>query len=713
MKILYICSQRPGVGGASTETYEAIKRLRDLEHQVTGLFIIGNNREAKMCDPDSIGGIQTCHWRQRDDPKLLVGDYDIIVGKNYEAPWVARKRTDIPTVYLTSGIDFISHFHMPAIDVEEILPADGVDVRAFQSVSSVIVHSTLDMSIYRKRLPISLLRKIVGDVVYTPNIAVVKERVVCSPLLERKWDICFSSSTWKRVMKNGPLMSAICQKLARRYKIVVCGEDFLMNEVTCLGLVSHHEMMKIMAQSRVVAIPSLYDPSPNLYPEAIFSGCNVICSPNVGNVTYHPKALMSPDLNLNNFIRAIEEGLQLEEQVRYTALTPENAAKQLEERLQQIINIFALRNKGMHKPYDPNACIQIASPPKRKLQCRKTPAIPPLAPLKIGIKTISVPLSGFAQNMSKKEIRDYVNRILRCPQCFGAIKLKNDRYTCTGCGTVYIEKAGVIEFEPDDSHVGSFSEQWDRHSRVQVDSHGYKCGYNGFHDSKDTFWKKTGLQANTLKNCIVLDAGCGVGRFSEVAGDYAACVIPVDLSHAVFHASVLMNERNMANGPCLKANLERIPLADESVDVAFSLGVMHHSPNPINILKELIRVTRKEGVVAGWVYQKQNSYGTSEREQFRQFTTDPKNYKWVKQFSELAPILRSFAKKGAWDQLREVLGISGSDNDAECVCDTFDWLTPKYQYQYTVEEFHKILTDLGLVEIDMLPFPVSFKARKA
>lgn len=296
--------------------------------------------------------------------------------------------------------------------------------------------------------------------------------------------------------------------------------------------------------------------------------------------------------------------------------------------------------------------------------------------------------------------------LLRCPLCRGPLKPSQDALSCA-CGAIFPIIKGVVAFH-DDAHAGSFSEQWDQHCFTQVDSKGYRCGYHGFADSHDTFWKKTGLTPADLSGKVVLDCGCGPGRFSEVAAEYTDQVIGLDISRAVYHAASLVGK-----GLFLKASLEAIPLADASVDAAFSIGVLHHTPNPETAFREIVRVLKPGGVFAGWVYARGRSYGMEAREKWRRFTSDPANAEWVWKFAEMAPALRDLAHDGqSWTILHEILGISGSTNDAECVCDTFDWLTPQFQFQYTVEEIRALLQRLGLQNIQMLQFPVSWRATK-
>jgi len=296
---------------------------------------------------------------------------------------------------------------------------------------------------------------------------------------------------------------------------------------------------------------------------------------------------------------------------------------------------------------------------------------------------------------------------------------------------------GVHVCVPDDGHVGSFSDEWDRWSTVQVDSCGYRCGYAGFRDSADTFRQKTDLAASDLAGKVVLDAGCGPGRFSEVVARLRASVVAVDLSHAVFHTAKLGTAWK-GEHLFVQADLEKLPLPDACIDVAFSIGVLHHTPHPEQAVHEIARVLRPGGIFAGWVYARQATYDHPLRAAWRAFSTNPVNHALLSRLALQAPMLRDafgtpqfrsmihklaveiplslideLANKLSPGAFREIVGISGSRNDEECRLDTFDWQTPEYQWQYEWEKWEKLLRQAGLDKIKRLQFPQSWRALRA
>lgn len=92
----------------------------------------------------------------------------------------------------------------------------------------------------------------------------------------------------------------------------------------------------------------------------------------------------------------------------------------------------------------------------------------------------------------------------------------------------------------------------------------------------------------------VLDAGCGTGYFSAQWQLAEKKVIALDLS-----ASMLaIAQQKQAAMSYIQADMERLPLANESVDLCFSHLAIQWCSNLSTPLSELYRVTKKGGAVA-------------------------------------------------------------------------------------------------------------------
>ena len=89
---------------------------------------------------------------------------------------------------------------------------------------------------------------------------------------------------------------------------------------------------------------------------------------------------------------------------------------------------------------------------------------------------------------------------------------------------------GVLDFvsATGQDYCDNFGKQWNRFREVQLDSVTSKS------ESHDRFFAETGWTPAEIKGKLLLDAGCGAGRFAEVALEAGARVVAVDMSEAAW-----------------------------------------------------------------------------------------------------------------------------------------------------------------------------------
>ena len=99
----------------------------------------------------------------------------------------------------------------------------------------------------------------------------------------------------------------------------------------------------------------------------------------------------------------------------------------------------------------------------------------------------------------------------------------------------------------------------------------------------------------------VLDAGCGTGRHTfHIARNGAREVIAMDLSQAIEVAA--RNNRQNANTHFIQADIYHPPFAPESFDFIYSLGVLHHLPDPEKGFKTLLPLLRGNSFINIYLY---------------------------------------------------------------------------------------------------------------
>src|SRR3712207_993947 len=91
-------------------------------------------------------------------------------------------------------------------------------------------------------------------------------------------------------------------------------------------------------------------------------------------------------------------------------------------------------------------------------------------------------------------------------------------------------------------------------------------------EDRATFRNRTGLAEAGLAGALVLDAGCGMGRYLRVAAEMGARVVGIDLSWAVVAARETTADRPVVG--IVRGDLLRPPLAEGVFDHIYALGVL-------------------------------------------------------------------------------------------------------------------------------------------
>src|SRR3954451_16468177 len=98
-------------------------------------------------------------------------------------------------------------------------------------------------------------------------------------------------------------------------------------------------------------------------------------------------------------------------------------------------------------------------------------------------------------------------------------------------------------------------------------------------EDRATFRNRTCLDGQDLDDAVVLDAGCGMGRYLRIAAESRArLIVGLDVSQAVRAARDLTAGRS--NVAVVQGDLLRPPFAPRSFDSIYSLGVIDHTPDP-------------------------------------------------------------------------------------------------------------------------------------
>ena len=169
----------------------------------------------------------------------------------------------------------------------------------------------------------------------------------------------------------------------------------------------------------------------------------------------------------------------------------------------------------------------------------------------------------------------------------------------------YPIKKGIPRFVNDEGYSDNFGYQWNRWSRIQFEDENVGKPMQG-HTTR-MFESITQLSPEKINKKVVIDVGCGPGRFTDVVASMGATVIALDYSSAIDAAKANFAGKNVdvcfVQGDALQS-----PIKSNCVDSAFSIGVLHHTPSPAKGVQEVYRVLKNNGEFAIRVYAADGFY---------------------------------------------------------------------------------------------------------
>jgi len=199
---------------------------------------------------------------------------------------------------------------------------------------------------------------------------------------------------------------------------------------------------------------------------------------------------------------------------------------------------------------------------------------------------------------------------LVCPSCTGSLDLSVDQLDqneiiagtlrCRNCASSFPITRGVPRFADlanieSDKRATATGFGWQWQHFTQTDER-YAEQFLG--------WIAP-VTAEFFRDKVVLEGGCGKGRHTQLAAGWGARdVIGVDLSSAV--ETAFAATRSLPNAHIVQADIYRLPLA-RKFDYAFSVGVLHHLPDPRGGFVSLAGKVKPGGHISAWIYGAENN----------------------------------------------------------------------------------------------------------
>ena len=310
-----------------------------------------------------------------------------------------------------------------------------------------------------------------------------------------------------------------------------------------------------------------------------------------------------------------------------------------------------------------------------------------------------------------------------CPRCRGALTLEGDgaALACPACPARYPVRDGVVRFVGSDNYAKNFGYQWNRFQSTQLDSR------TGLGLSARRFWAESRWPRD-LSGELVLEAGSGAGRFTEILATTNARLFSFDYTEAVD-----ANQRSNGHYPNVEfaqADVFAIPFRDGTFDRVACLGVLQHTPSAHAALESLVRVLKPGGRLVADHYAFNMLTAFRGKYWLRPFTRGREPEKlfplvsryfdfWYGALGKASPALGP-----ATTHIAEMLGICDyrkeiPEASAELVremslLDTFDMLLPTYDRPRSRATLQTWLEELGMTDIDVTPGynGIEMRARK-
>lgn len=184
-----------------------------------------------------------------------------------------------------------------------------------------------------------------------------------------------------------------------------------------------------------------------------------------------------------------------------------------------------------------------------------------------------------------------VAALFRCDQCGGALNGSADALVCRACGRRVPIERGLPRFVTSDTHE-NFSVQWKKFWDIQLDSR------NGATTSRDRLLAQSHLSPEDFRGKLILEVGCGAGRFTELLLAFGARVVALDYSGAI-DASAVTHAEAIAEGRLLVAqgDVFHLPVAPSAFDIVLGYGMLQHTGDARGALRCLWKHVRPGGLL--------------------------------------------------------------------------------------------------------------------
>lgn len=225
----------------------------------------------------------------------------------------------------------------------------------------------------------------------------------------------------------------------------------------------------------------------------------------------------------------------------------------------------------------------------------------------------------------------------------------------------------------------SFAFEWGILKATQND----KIWHESPSDLTQRFLLETASDENNFHNKKVIDVGCGHGIMTTKIAALSGFAVGMELSKAVEQAY----EHNLDIGAhYLQGDLQFLPFANNTFDILYSSGVLHHTKDTCQALHLINPVLKKGGLICLWLYHPQKSIIHNLLLQIRKIT---KRMPLKVAFVFLSVFLFPFSF------LFKKIKNKRTVNYREEMIDLLDGFTPEFRFEIPHEQAIQWLYELG------------------
>jgi len=267
---------------------------------------------------------------------------------------------------------------------------------------------------------------------------------------------------------------------------------------------------------------------------------------------------------------------------------------------------------------------------------------------------------------------------------------------------------GIPRFVKVEDYTASFGIQWSRFARTQLDS------VAGSNYSRSRFEAEVGWDEKWAKGKWILDAGCGAGRFAEIAAELGCKLVAVDMSRAIDAAR--LNLSRFQNIHFVQADIYNLPFRPGTFDGMYCIGVLQHTPNPFAALRHLLSMVAPGGHFAITIYAKRPWTKLYSKYWVRRMVCDLPDEKLLKIIEKIMPsafpitdilfrvpvLGRLFRFLIPVANYVEKKDMSKEQRYEEAILDTFDMLSPQYDNPVSASRVIDILNEFKVSDYKIL-----------